>query len=87
MRNWQDLQAVEQLLAQELVPVPPDEAFVRDMAARLQDPRVFEVARESGVLGAPRMSRAFFLMGLGLGLFLVGLGLWFAWRRARAWQW
>ncbi len=84
MGTWDDLHEVEQLLAQKLVPVQPDAAFVQDIAARLQEPRAFVVEQESGPLAFNALGRAFFLMGLGLGLFLAGLGLWFAWRRARA---
>ncbi len=81
MRKEMDsLQDLERLLAQGLVPVQPDESFVRDMAARLQEPRSFEI--EMARRGVMRSHLgALFLMGLGLGLFLTGLGLWFWWRR------
>ncbi len=81
MRKEMDsLQDIERLLAQGLVPVQPDESFVRHMAARLQEPRTFEIERaRQGVVHSHL--GAFFLMGLGLGLFLTGLGLWFWWRR------
>ncbi len=78
-----DLHEVERLLAQGLVPVQPDETFVQDMAARLQEPRSFEIEASSPVKVTGHLGLVLFLMGLGLGLFLTGLGLWFWWRRQR----
>ncbi len=75
----EDLEALEALLARELVPMQPDSAFLEQVEARLQEPRTFEVAGTDATEW-PSHPGPWFLMGMGIALFLTGLGLWFWWK-------
>ncbi len=81
-RKPDDLEALEHLLARELVPVHPESAFLEEVESRLQEPRSFEVAPTEPGQWAENAG-AWFLMGMGLALFLTGLGLWVWWKNRR----